>query len=84
MIYLQGNEHKATDKALDSYWHIKEYLQENYDTLTDTELNNMIHNLEQIIPMVENPELQLLAGFDQGNYDSRMNYKLENGIYLKL
>jgi hypothetical protein len=61
VIYAnRANENKAQQLAFDAYNHLKDYLAENYDTLTDKELDNMIHNVEQIIPIVENPSVELL------------------------
>lgn len=61
IIYAnRANENKAQQLAFNAYYHLKEYLAENYDTLTDKELDNMIHNVEQMIPIVENPSVELL------------------------
>ncbi len=84
MIHGKGNEQKALNVASDAYWHLKEYLSDNYETLSEDALNNVIHNVEQLIPMTESPELQLLTGYDQANYKSRMDCLVDNGIYPKL
>lgn len=41
------------DKLRNAYFHLKDYLSENYETLPVNELDNLIHNLEQIIPIYE-------------------------------
>ena len=42
------NELKATNNAWNAYRHVKSHLEDVYDTCTDAELNNLIHNVENI------------------------------------
>lgn len=48
-----GIERKAQVIAQNAYFHITDHLRANYETLTDFELNNMIHNKEQLASILE-------------------------------
>lgn len=78
------NERKATNNAWDAYRHVKSYLEEVYDTCTDEELNHLIHNVEVLADVLENPTLDLIEPYDQKQTERMINCKIENGIYPKL
>lgn len=78
------NEQKATNNAWNAYRHIKGHLEEVYDTCTDEELNNLIHNAEALAEVLENPTLDLIESYDQKQIERRINHMVENGTYPKL
>ena len=78
------NEQKATNNAWNAYRHVKGHLEAVYDTCTDDELNNLIHNVETLAKVLENPTLDLIAPYNQKQMDFRVNYMVESGIYPKL
>ena len=78
------NELKATNNAWNAYRHVKSHLEDVYDTCTDAELNNLIHNVETLASVLENPTLDLIEPYDQKQIERMINYKVENGIYPKL
>jgi hypothetical protein len=78
------NERKATNTAWNAYRHVKAHLEDVYATCTDKELNNLIHNVETLAEVLENPTLDLIEPYDQKQIERLINYKVEKGIYPKL
>ena len=78
------NEQKATDNAWNAYRHVKSYLDDVYDTCTDGELNNLIHNVETLARVLEGTTLDLIEPYDQKQIERMISHKVEQGIYPKL
>lgn len=75
------NERKATNNAWNAYRHI---IEEVYGTCTDEALNNLIHNVEVLSEVLENPTLELLEPYDQKQTARMISHKVENRSYPKL
>lgn len=85
MIYgNESNERKATHIAWNAYRHVKAHLESVYDTCTDEELDNLIHNVETLAEVLENPTLDLIEPYCEKQMKGNIDYKVEKGIYPKL
>ncbi|AUR94358.1 hypothetical protein NVP1193O_227 [Vibrio phage 1.193.O._10N.286.52.C6] len=78
------NEQKATNNAWNAYRHVKNHLDDVYDTCTDEELNNLIHNVETLAGVLEAATLDLIEPYDQRQIERMISHKVEQGIYPKL
>ena len=78
------NEKKATNNAWNAYRHVKSHLEEVYDTCTDEELNNLIHNAETLAGVLEGATLDLIEPYDHKQMERMISHKVEQGIYPKL
>ena len=78
------NEQKATNNAWNAYRHVKSHLEEVYDTCTDDELNNLIHNAETLAGVLEGATLDLIGPYDQRQMERMISHRVEQGIYPKL